>query len=129
MRSRRSAVATVRTTTPTAQQCADGGRGGGRGRGLASAERLKGSASSTLSRTPSLLDHLIGPLQERRRDREAEGLGGLEVDHELELGGLLHGKVGRLGTLRNLVDVDGGATPHIDAARPIANQATGRGKP
>src|SRR6266478_699523 len=30
-----------------------------------------------------LLDHLIRPLQERRRDREAEGLGGLEVDHEL----------------------------------------------
>jgi len=28
----------------------------------------------------SLLDHLIRPLQERRRDRQAEGLGGLEVD-------------------------------------------------
>jgi len=26
------------------------------------------------------LDHLIRPLQERRRDRQAEGLGGLEVD-------------------------------------------------
>ena len=28
----------------------------------------------------ALLDHLIRPLQERRRDRQAEGLGGLEVD-------------------------------------------------
>ena len=28
-----------------------------------------------------LLDHLIRPLQERRRDRQAEGLGGLEVDN------------------------------------------------
>jgi hypothetical protein len=27
-----------------------------------------------------LLDHLIRPLQERLRDRETEGLGGLEVD-------------------------------------------------
>ncbi len=27
-----------------------------------------------------LFDHLIRPLQERRRDRQAEGLGGLEVD-------------------------------------------------
>src|SRR6266436_4099732 len=27
------------------------------------------------------LDHLICPLQERRRDREAEGLGGLEVEN------------------------------------------------
>ncbi len=30
------------------------------------------------------LDHLIRPLQERRRDRQAEGLGSLEVDHQLE---------------------------------------------
>ena len=28
-----------------------------------------------------LLNHLIRPLQKRRRDRQAEGLGGLEVDH------------------------------------------------
>ena len=39
------------------------------------------------------LDHLIRPLQERRRDREAEGLGGLEVDHELELRRLLHRQI------------------------------------
>jgi hypothetical protein len=33
-----------------------------------------------------LLDHLIRPLEERGWDREAEGLGGLEVDHQLERG-------------------------------------------
>ena len=38
-----------------------------------------------------LLDHLIRPLQERGRDREAERLGGLEVDHQLELRGLFDG--------------------------------------
>ena len=32
-----------------------------------------------------LLNHLIRPLQERRRDRQAEGLGGLEVDDEFEV--------------------------------------------
>jgi len=32
-----------------------------------------------------LLNHLIRPLQERRRDGEAEGLGGLEVENKLEL--------------------------------------------
>ena len=37
------------------------------------------------------LDHLIRPLQQRRRDRQAERFGGLEVDHQLELGGLLTG--------------------------------------
>jgi hypothetical protein len=40
-----------------------------------------------------LLDHLIRPLQERRRDRQAKRLGGLEVDHQLELRGLLEREV------------------------------------
>jgi len=35
------------------------------------------------------LDHLIRPLEQRRRDREPERLGGLEVDYQLEFGGLL----------------------------------------
>ena len=32
----------------------------------------------------ALFDHLMRPLQERRRDGQAEGPGGLEVDDELE---------------------------------------------
>src|SRR5215813_563219 len=40
-----------------------------------------------------LLDDLIRPPQHRRRDRQAERLGGLEVDDQLELGGLLDRKV------------------------------------
>ena len=35
------------------------------------------------------LDHLIRPQQQRRRDGEAERLGGLEVDDEFERRGLL----------------------------------------
>src|SRR5262245_21551333 len=42
------------------------------------------------------LDRLVGPLQERRRDREAERLRGFEVDHQLKLGGLLDRQIGRL---------------------------------
>ena len=45
----------------------------------------------------ALFDHLIRPQQERGRDREAEGLSGLEIDDEFELGGLLDGEVGRRG--------------------------------
>ena len=56
--------------------------------------------------SPSLLDHLIRPLQERRRDRQPEGLGGLEVDDQLELRRLLHGQVGGLGTFQNLVYIE-----------------------
>ena len=44
----------------------------------------------TLCGGPSF-DHLIRPLEKRRWDRQAERLGGLEVDDELELRGLLDG--------------------------------------
>ena len=43
-----------------------------------------------------LLDHLVGAVLSRnRRHVEAERLGSLEVDHQLELGRQLDGKVGR----------------------------------
>jgi hypothetical protein len=44
------------------------------------------------------LDHVSGLRQHRGRDREAERLRGLQVDHELELRGLLDGEGGGLGT-------------------------------
>ena len=50
----------------------------------------------------ALLDDLVGPLEQRLRDGEPERLGGLEVDDQLELGGLLHGQVGGLGALEDL---------------------------
>src|SRR5215470_18803766 len=57
----------------------------------------------------SLLDHLIRPREHRLRNSQAKRLGGLEVDHQLELGGLLDGQVGGLGTLEDLVHVGSGA--------------------
>src|SRR5262245_10149561 len=50
---------------------------------------------------PSLED-LIRPRQQRGRDREAERLGGLEVDDEFKLGRLFDGKVRRLCAFQNL---------------------------
>ena len=44
-----------------------------------------------------LLDHLVRLEQERRRDREAQGLGGLQVDDEFELHRPLHRQVPGLG--------------------------------
>src|SRR5690242_1327181 len=46
---------------------------------------------------------MIGPLQERRRDRQPKGLGGLEVDEEFELLRLLDGEVSGLGAAQDLV--------------------------
>jgi hypothetical protein len=37
----------------------------------------------------SSLDHFVGALEHRLRNRQPEGAGGLEVDHQLEPGGLL----------------------------------------
>src|SRR4029077_13098998 len=53
------------------------------------------------------LDHLVGPLQERGRDRQPEGLGGLEVDEQVVLGGLLDRQIAGLCALEDLVDIDG----------------------
>ena len=55
------------------------------------------------------LDQFIRPPQQRRRDREAEGLGGLEVDDQLELRRLFDGEVGGPRALQDFVDVDCGA--------------------
>src|SRR4029434_7818047 len=54
-----------------------------------------------------LLDDLVCPQERRRRDRQARRLGGLEVDHQLELRRLLDGQVAGPGALEDLVHVDG----------------------
>src|SRR5262245_11098199 len=71
-----------------------------------------------------LFDHLICPRQQRRRDRQAERLGRLEIDDQLELSWLLHRQVARVSALQNSVDIDGGAPPYMRAVWTIAQQAS-----
>ena len=70
--------------------------------GLAPADR-----ASFAWRLPSF-DHLVGAASSVERHVEAERLGGLEVDDELELGRLLDRQVGRFLALENAADVDAG---------------------
>jgi hypothetical protein len=49
----------------------------------------------------SLLNDLGGLEQHVRGDGEAEGVGGPEIDHEVEFTGLLDGEVGGLGAFKD----------------------------
>jgi len=66
-----------------------------------------------------LLDHLIRLLQERRRDRQAENLGGLEVDDELKPFGPLDRHISRLGTRQDFPDKDAGPVKGLTKAWSI----------
>src|SRR4030095_11682521 len=70
----------------------------------------------------SLYD-LIRPRQQRRRDRQAEGLGSLEVDNQLVLDRLLDRKIARPSALENLVHVGSGASIQFRNARSISHEA------
>ena len=54
-----------------------------------------------------LLDHL-GAGEQRWGHGEAERLRGLEIDHELELGRLLHWQIARPDAAQNSIHISGG---------------------
>src|SRR5260370_2688785 len=70
-----------------------------------------------------LLDYLIRPQQQRRWDRQADSFRGLQVDDQLELGGLLDGQVAGLGTLQDAVNVPCGTPPLISDVRTVRHEA------
>src|SRR6516162_6686559 len=73
--------------------------------------------------TPSF-NHLVGAQQERLRDRQAERLGGGQVDDEIELGGLLDRDVTRLRSAQNLVNIISGAPELLRKAWPIGHETS-----
>jgi hypothetical protein len=70
-----------------------------------------------------LVDDLGGLLEHGLGDGEPERLRGVEVDEELEFGGLRYGEVGRFLTLQDLVRVGGRAMVRFHRVRAIAQQA------
>jgi len=74
------------------------------------------------------LDHLVRLEEERRGNREAEGLGDLEVDDQFQLHEPLNGQVTRPGTFQDLVHVDRSTLSKLATAVAIGNEAPSLGK-
>src|SRR5258708_9805765 len=73
---------------------------------------------------PPSLDHLVGAGEERGRHGEAEGLRGLEIDHELEARRLFDWQIARIGALQNFVHVRSGAPKYLRIARPVGDETS-----
>ena len=67
-------------------------------------------------RDTCLLDHFIGGGQQRFRDGKAKGLGGLEVEGQLELYDLLDRQIGWFRALENASSIDASLAEQIAQA-------------
>jgi len=74
-------------------------------------------------RAPSFY-HLVGGGEQRLRDGQAEPFRGFEVDHQLKLGRRLNGKIGRLGSLEDAIDLRSRTPEILEGIRSIRHQAT-----
>src|SRR5262245_62776447 len=82
---------------------------------------------SRCSKLSQLFDHLVGDLLKMQRHVNTKCLGGLNIDHQLELRGLLDRQVGGLLTLENPTGVGSIQTMRIRKTASVACQATGLG--
>ena len=67
----------------------------------------------------SSANHLVRLEEEGWRNRQAERFRRLEIDHQLELHGLLYGEVARLGAFENLVHEADGAPELRETIWPL----------
>src|SRR5262245_7922240 len=72
-----------------------------------------------------LFNHLICPPEHRRRDRQANGLRGLQVHCQIELRRLFDWKVSGLGPFENAVHEVPGPSELIRVTRPVAHEQAG----
>src|SRR5262249_50064511 len=73
-------------------------------------------------------NHLVGDCEEPSWQAEAECLGGVEIDHELEFGRLHDRQVRRLRALDDAANIDTSQAISLGDACSVAHQTTGFGK-
>ena len=77
---------------------------------MPASENLHKSGCEQSQQGSSLFDHLVGALLQQPRHVDAQRLGGLEIDHQLELDRELHRKLARSLAFENSVGVGSGAS-------------------
>src|SRR4051812_25785929 len=75
-------------------------------------------------RSRILLDDLVRGCEQAWRKRDADRLRSLQVDRQLERGGILDRQIGRPRTLQDAIDIGGGAAELLGAVGAVGHQAT-----
>src|SRR5262249_58969041 len=76
----------------------------------------------------SSANHLVRLEEEGGGNREAERLGGLQVNNKVEFRGPLHGQVGRFGAPQDAIDVIGHPPEQGWLVRPVGQESAFLGK-
>src|SRR5262249_19303326 len=69
-----------------------------------------------------LFDYFVGTGEQRRRNYEAEHVGGLQIDDQLELGRPQDWHVGRLFSLQDATGKNAGLADQVSVIRSVAHQ-------
>ena len=76
-----------------------------------------------VQQNPTSFDNLVGAGKQHRWHCKSERFGGLQVNDQLELGRLLHWKIGRLGAFEYLIDVAGGTPVQVSDMCPVRQES------
>src|SRR5262245_29592265 len=79
---------------------------------------------TSLGHRARLFDHLVGEREQRRRNRQAERLGDLQIDDEIEFNRLLDRQIGRLRSAQNPVNITSGAPELVSKVYSIGHQTS-----